>query len=136
MCRTGCLKFCNWLTVSLFCEMANWWPSQADETDESDLVSLMVGRELSEFFEQRVTVRDEVALKVEGLTTYRISNVSFEVRKGEVVGFAGLVGAGRTDLAKALMGEESCWPARSSSTGNRSKSVTPIRHRRWDWFHA
>ncbi len=71
-----------------------------DETDESDLVSLMVGRELSELFEQRATVLDEVALKVEGLTTYRINNVSFEVRKEKWWGLPGWSGRVAPTLPK------------------------------------
>ena len=74
------------------------------ETTESELVSLMVGRDLTGRFEHESHVQTEVALKVEGLTTAHVGDVNFEVRKGEVVGFAGLVGAGRTDLAKALFG--------------------------------
>lgn len=76
------------------------------ETTESELVSLMVGRDLTSRFEHESYVQSEVALRVEGLTTSLVSDVTFEVHKGEVLGFAGLVGAGRTDLAKALFGEE------------------------------
>ncbi|MCO6452874.1 MAG: sugar ABC transporter ATP-binding protein [Caldilineales bacterium] len=95
------------------------------ETNESDLVSLMVGRELSELFEYRMTSREEVALKVEGLTTYRVADISFEVHKGEVVGLAGLVGAGRTDLAKALMGEDRLLAGKVYVNGKQVKIRNP-----------
>jgi L-arabinose transport system ATP-binding protein len=75
------------------------------ETSESELVNLMVGRELVRRFDHESHAGSEVVLKAESLTTERIHDVSFEVRRGEVVGFAGLVGAGRTDVAKALFGE-------------------------------
>ncbi len=79
---------------------------KAADTTEADLVSLMVGRELVRRFDHQSYVRTEVVLKVEGLTTERVRDISFEVHRGEIVGFAGLVGAGRTELAKALFGED------------------------------
>ncbi len=74
------------------------------ETNETEMMSLMVGRPLSNIFNHRSYVRPEVVLRVEGLTTPRLNNISFELHAGEVLGFAGLVGAGRTDVAKALFG--------------------------------
>lgn len=79
---------------------------KACDTNESDLVNLMVGRELVRRFDHDSHATDEVVLRADGLTTERVHDVSFEVRRGEVVGFAGLVGAGRTDVAKALFGED------------------------------
>ena len=70
----------------------------------NELIRLMVGREL------RVTARSvwrpagEVVLAAENLTTARLSNVSFELRRGEVLGIAGLVGSGRSELGAALFG--------------------------------
>ena len=68
------------------------------------LISMMVGRELSSLFPKTSPSIGEEILRTEGLTTDKVSDVSFSVRKGEIVGFAGLMGAGRTELAKALMG--------------------------------
>lgn len=76
------------------------------ETSESELVSLMVGRDLVGRFEHDSYVQPETVFKVEGLSTQRVRDISFEVKRGEVVGFAGLIGAGRTDLAKALFGDD------------------------------
>jgi L-arabinose transport system ATP-binding protein len=78
----------------------------ASDTNETEMMSLMVGRPLSNLFNRHSHVTSEVVLKVEGLTTSRIKNISFDLRKGEVLGFAGLIGAGRTDVAKALFGAE------------------------------
>jgi ABC-type sugar transport system ATPase subunit len=73
--------------------------------DVRALVHHMVGRELSDYFPQRAWVPGEVCFAVRGLSTAKeIHDVSFEVRRGEIVGMAGLVGAGRTDVARALFG--------------------------------
>ncbi|HUW42552.1 MAG TPA: sugar ABC transporter ATP-binding protein [Rectinemataceae bacterium] len=70
------------------------------------LVALMVGRELKDFFSSREAgPSDEVVLRVEGLAgPPMIRDVSFELRKGEILGFAGLIGAGRTETARLLIG--------------------------------
>ena len=65
----------------------------------------MVGREMSEFFARTEHPRGQLALRVTGIgRTGAFAGVSFEVHKGEVLGLAGLVGAGRTDVALALFG--------------------------------
>jgi ABC-type sugar transport system ATPase subunit len=74
------------------------------ETSEAELVELMVGRPLSSIFDHQPQIMDELALEVRGLTTSWLSDVTFNVRRGEVVGLAGLAGAGRSELAKALFG--------------------------------
>jgi ABC-type sugar transport system ATPase subunit len=65
----------------------------------------MVGRELNDYFPRRTGAPGEVCIAVRGLSTAaEIRDVSFEVRRGEIVGVAGLVGAGRTNVARALFG--------------------------------
>jgi ABC-type sugar transport system ATPase subunit len=79
------------------------------EVTERDLIRLMVGRELDDIYGQpRVVCRDgEPRLKVEGLgRPGAFDGVSFEVWPGEIVGMAGLVGAGRTEVGRALFGAE------------------------------
>jgi len=78
-----------------------------DSVDEARIVSLMVGREVSHRYVSRVDKIDKnnVLLKVRGLTHKKLfKNISFDIHEGEIVGFAGLVGAGRTEIAKALFG--------------------------------
>ncbi|MFW6181793.1 MAG: sugar ABC transporter ATP-binding protein [Spirochaetota bacterium] len=76
-----------------------------EETDQETLINLMVGRRLGEHFpKQKVPIGREL-LRVEGLTAGdRVRNVSFAVRQGEIVGIAGLMGAGRTELVRAVFG--------------------------------
>jgi inositol transport system ATP-binding protein len=70
-----------------------------------DLIKMMVGRELNQVFNKPKPKIGEVALSVKNLThAGDFEDVSFEVRKGEIVGFAGLMGAGRTEVLEAIFG--------------------------------
>ena len=64
----------------------------------------MVGRDIADLFTRDSWSSGETLLEVNGLTTAEVSDVSLSVRKGEVVGIAGLMGAGRSELAKAIVG--------------------------------
>ncbi len=76
------------------------------EHTNDTLIQDMIGRRIDNLFpRQRGAVGTTVALSVEGLSTARkLKDVSFEARAGEVLGFFGLMGAGRTELAKAIVG--------------------------------
>jgi ribose transport system ATP-binding protein len=76
-------------------------------TPEPELVRLMVGRSIDEQFPRRATPPQEPLLSVQGLTREgSFTDVSFEVRAGEVLGIAGLVGAGRTEVVRAIAGAD------------------------------
>ncbi|OXM85085.1 sugar ABC transporter ATP-binding protein [Paenibacillus rigui] len=79
----------------------------ASELTTDLIITRMVGRDLSQRFPERTNVPGDVLMKVENLTSpldKSFKNVSFELRKGEVLGLGGLVGAQRTELIEALFG--------------------------------
>lgn len=77
----------------------------ASEMTEAEIVSLMVGRDLSDVFQRHPSGSDREILRVEELHSNWHNGVSFHINAGEVVGFSGLVGAGRSELAKVIFGE-------------------------------
>jgi len=81
---------------------------QTKETDTNEIIRLMIGRESSMEFPERAPVPDgsEVVLRVDGLKNDKLKGISFELHKGEVLGLAGLVGAGRTETARAIFGAD------------------------------
>jgi len=74
------------------------------ETNRKELIRLMVGRDLTESYPRRATAPSEVALEVRHLSGNGVRDISFSVRKGEILGLSGLVGAGRTELAQVIYG--------------------------------
>ncbi len=77
----------------------------AAELTDAEIVRLMVGRDLTDVFQRRPAGTDREVLRVEDIRSNWHRGVSFHINAGEVVGFAGLVGAGRTELAKVIFGE-------------------------------
>jgi len=75
-----------------------------EEIDKNGIIVKMVGREITEQFPKVKAPIGEVALELKGFTGGRFQNIDFNIRKGEIVGVAGLVGAGRTELFRAVFG--------------------------------
>jgi ABC-type sugar transport system ATPase subunit len=79
--------------------------SAMTDLDIPKIVHHMVGRELKDFFPARTADIGQIFVKVSNLSSQNgIEDISFDIRKGEIVGMAGLVGAGRTQVAQALFG--------------------------------
>ncbi|MBQ3420716.1 MAG: ATP-binding cassette domain-containing protein, partial [Romboutsia sp.] len=74
------------------------------EIDEDKMIEMMVGRKLTDQFPKLESNKKDVILKVRNLNNRYVHNVSFDVKGGEIVGIAGLMGAGRTELAKTIYG--------------------------------
>jgi L-arabinose transport system ATP-binding protein len=76
------------------------------QTNPDELVSMMVGRDLTGMYTRKAHRHGDVVLSVRGLNAGKVHDVSFDVRAGEVLGIAGLVGAGRSELAHAIVGDD------------------------------
>ncbi len=74
------------------------------ELDISTIVHHMVGRELKDFYPKREVETGKVSAGIKDLSTEKVKDISFDIRSGEIVGMSGLVGAGRTEIARAIFG--------------------------------
>ena len=80
---------------------------KTSDLSENEMIKLMVGRDITEIYPDKAGSLDEVILRCEHLQSRIIKDASFELKKGEVLGFGGLVGAGRTELMRLLFGADS-----------------------------
>ena len=87
-----------------------------------DIIQMMVGREITQMFPKETVPIGEVRLSVKNLSRRRLLDVSFDVRSGEILGFAGLIGSGRSNVA------ENDLPASPASSG-QIRSTAGRRHR-------
>lgn len=78
----------------------------SDNMTMDKIIHLMVGRELTEMYPKKTNTPGKVILKVEGLSSKHnhVKDVSFDLRQGEIIGFAGLAGAGRTEVIENIFG--------------------------------
>jgi ribose transport system ATP-binding protein len=74
--------------------------------DCSELIKMMIGKTVFESYVPRQLQKEQTLLEVKNLTTDKLNDISFEVKHGEIVGFYGLVGAGKTELARAVFGAD------------------------------
>lgn len=104
----------------------------ASETDRQSLIAMMVGRELTNLFPKEDASIGEVVLSVRGLTRAGIvHDVSFDLRRGEILGFAGLMGAGRTEVIEGIFGIRPIDAGEIIIKGQKVEIKTPadaIRH--------
>ena len=73
-------------------------------TNRKELINLEVGRELKEYYPQRSVALSDIVLEVKHLSGNGNEDISFTLRKGEILGVAGLVGSGRTEMANVIFG--------------------------------
>ncbi len=102
-------------------ESIGTWP--AASLDRPQLIRLMVGRDLSTVFPKREVAIGDVALEVRGLShrASGVHDVTFSIRRGEILGLGGLVGSGRTELAEVLFG------LRPADAGEIRVNGAPVR---------
>jgi len=121
------LRISDDVTVMRDGKVVNTSPASALTMDK--IITMMVGRELSNVYPPKDNVPGELVFKVEGLTAqYRnLKDISFELRKGEILGVAGLVGSGRTELLEGLFGLVTLKSGRIYKNGVEIKTGKPGR---------
>ena len=91
--------------VTVFRDGTNVGEADVKDITTEQLIAMMVGRPMDDMFPKIETDKEGVVLEVKGLSHHKyFKNVSFTVRKGEILGFAGLVGAGRTEVMETIFG--------------------------------
>jgi ribose transport system ATP-binding protein len=95
------------------------------ETRRNDLIRQMIGRELTDTYPLRRSEPGEIVLCVEGFSSGKVQGVSFDLRKGEILGFGGLVGSGRTELMRALFGADRKLDGRITLRGTEARITSP-----------
>jgi ribose transport system ATP-binding protein len=95
---------CNRVTVMRDGSIIGTLP--VDQMERRKMISMIVGRDIDIEYPRRNTKAGNILLKAEGLCNNKIRDVSFEVRKNEILGLVGLVGSGRTELVRALFGAD------------------------------
>ena len=98
-----------------------------DEVDQKQLIQMMVGRDLGDIFDENHSglIDGEVILEVDKLSTDHVKDISFKLRKGEILGFSGLVGAGRTEVMRALVGADKVKSGSIKLEGKNTISKSP-----------
>jgi rhamnose transport system ATP-binding protein len=101
----------------------------AKELNEAKVIKLMVGREISDLYPKLPAKIGEVVLKVENLNLAgQFADINFEVRAGEIVGLAGLVGSGRSEVVRAIFGIEKYDSGTVTLNGKKLRAGDPSAH--------
>lgn len=95
------------------------------DTNRKKLISLMVGRELADQYPKPKCEPNGIVMSVQGLGNKSIKSITFDLKKGEILGIAGLVGAGRTEMARAIFGADSVTKGRIIIDGKEVKIGSP-----------
>lgn len=92
------------------------------DTSKEDLIKMMVGRTLSQTFPAHDCRTDEIVMEARNLSGNGVKDISFTLRKGEILGFGGLIGAGRTEFCEMLFGR---YPIQSGELYLHGKRINP-----------
>lgn len=120
-------KICDNVTVLRDGHMIGTKPL-SDGMKPDDLITMIVGRDLSDAFQKRPCVIGDVVFEVRDLERRGVfQDVSFQVRRGEIVGFSGLMGAGRSEIARAIFGIDRVTDGHMYMNGREIVNRTPYQ---------
>jgi ABC-type sugar transport system ATPase subunit len=112
--------------VTVIRDGVNVLTEDAKNLDEQRVISAMVGRDVSLFYDRKDVPVGEVAFEARGVTGNGVFDVSFDVRRGEIFGIAGMVGSGRTELAELLFGAARLEAGEFFVNGSNADLATPF----------
>ena len=97
------------------------------DMDLDTLISMMVGRKIENMYERHYREPGKVIFETKDLSGWRFRNVNINVREGEIVSLSGLIGAGRTEIAKAVFGDEPIEHGSYTLYGKQITRTTPVK---------
>jgi len=95
------------------------------DTNRQELISLMVGREIQDVYAKENLSQEDSVLEIKGICGKGVNNISFHLKKGEILGFSGLVGAGRTELVRLIVGADKKTAGKIIKFGQEIKIANP-----------
>lgn len=116
-------EYCDYVTVMRDGHVIDTRP--VSEVSRRDMVGMMVGRTIENEYPERPHCVGAPLLKVEHLTTRKLKDISFTLHQGEILGLVGLVGAGRTEIVRALYGADKVIHKEVQIDGQEVKIVSP-----------
>ncbi|HEL0002151.1 sugar ABC transporter ATP-binding protein [Streptococcus equi subsp. zooepidemicus] len=97
------------------------------ETNPAELVKKMVGRDIDDYYPAKAAELGELVFEVENLSGECFKDISFQVRRGEILGFSGLMGAGRTEVMRAIFGLDKRTAGRIRLNGQDIQETNPVQ---------
>jgi ribose transport system ATP-binding protein len=97
-------ELCDTVTIMRDGNMIDTKPTS--QLTRSEMIAKMIGRSIEQEYPERPRCSGETIMKVANVTTRKLKAISFELKKGEILGLVGLVGAGRTELVRAIFGAD------------------------------
>lgn len=100
--------------------------TKTSETTKDELVKKMVGRDITDYYPEKTSEILNDIFQVKDLTGKGFKNINFTVRRGEIVGFSGLMGAGRTEIMRGIFGLDRITSGEINIDGITLKELTPV----------
>ena len=116
-------EYCDFVTVMRDGHVIDTRP--VSELERKEMVGMMVGRTIENEYPERPHVVGTPLMKVEHLTTNKLKDISFTLNRGEILGFVGLVGAGRTEIVRAIYGADKVKRKEIQIEGEVVKTASP-----------
>lgn len=116
-------EYCDYVTVMRDGHVIDTRP--VSEMNRKDMVGMMVGRTIENEYPERPHCVGEPLMRVEHLNTRKLHDISFTLNRGEILGFVGLVGAGRTEIVRAIYGADKAKQKQIEIDGRAVRITSP-----------